>query len=104
MGADAARRIMPDWATGSVPQGGAAATRLLVVTTASRVCGLPVGAVSEVMRPLPLMPLAGTAPFVRGLSTIRGEAVPVVDLGALFGDPGAEPPTRLVALQVAERR
>ncbi len=41
------------------------------------------------MRPLPLAPLRDAPRFVLGLSVIRGESVPVVDLGALLGRAGA---------------
>jgi len=58
----------------------------LVCSLASRLCALPLGAVLETMRPLPLVPFSGAPDFVLGLAVIRGEAVPVVDAGRLAGD------------------
>jgi purine-binding chemotaxis protein CheW len=65
---------------------------------------LPLRDVVETMRPLPVAPLAGAAPFVRGLSLIRGTPVPVLDLGAMLF--GSEPPspTRFVTLRLEARR
>ncbi len=68
------------------------------------VCALPLEHVSETMRPLPLEPLAGTAPFIAGVSIIRGTPVPVVDLARLLGNGTDELRTRLVVVKVGERR
>ncbi len=57
------------------------------------------------MRPLALHPLAGTPGWVRGLSLVRGHAVPVLDLAALLiGTPSTAPNARLVLLEVNGRR
>jgi purine-binding chemotaxis protein CheW len=64
-----------------------------------RVCALPLEQVAEVMRPLPMQPLAGMPPFVLGLSIIRGAATPVVHAGRLLGSGEASPPTRFLSLQ-----
>jgi purine-binding chemotaxis protein CheW len=40
--------------------------------------------------------------FVRGLSIVRGEAVPVVDLAALLGAADNPAPSRFVTLRVAQ--
>lgn len=42
--------------------------------------------------------------FVRGIATIRGSPVPVVDLGVLFDDASDAPNARFVLLQLGERR
>ena len=47
-------------------------------------CALPLEHVVETMRPLPVEPVAGSPPFVLGLSVIRGAPVPVVDAAALL--------------------
>jgi purine-binding chemotaxis protein CheW len=59
--------------------------RLLVVRGGSRRVGLPIEAVRETMRPLPIEPLPEVPAWVLGVAIIRGEPVPVVDLGGLFG-------------------
>ena len=75
----------------------------LVCRARTRLCALPLVHVVETMRPLPITPLAGAPPFVRGLSVIRGVPVPVVDLGALLS--GSEPasPMRFVTLRLEDR-
>jgi purine-binding chemotaxis protein CheW len=68
-----------------------------------RLCALPIGMVHEIMRPLPVEPMAWTPHFVLGASVIRGDPVPVIDGGRLFGEDAAEP-RRLVLIRVGERR
>jgi purine-binding chemotaxis protein CheW len=70
----------------------------------SRVCAVPLAQVVETMRPLPVEPITGVPPFVRGLSIIRGSPVPVVDLGSLLADSAGEASTRFVTLRVGDRR
>ena len=74
----------------------------LVCRIATRLCALPVGAVIETMRQLPLEPIAGAPAFVVGLAIIRGEPVPVVDAARLLGaEPGRA--NRFVTLRTAPR-
>ncbi|BCJ40214.1 hypothetical protein GCM10010168_30720 [Actinoplanes ianthinogenes] len=47
-------------------------------------CALPLDEVVETMRPLPTRPLAGTPPYVRGLTILRGEPSPVIDVTRLL--------------------
>ncbi len=54
------------------------------------------------MRPLPVHPLAGAPAFVAGVSMIRGQGVPVVNLALLLGGQ-ADPPTRFVVVRAADR-
>lgn len=70
----------------------------------SQLCALPLERVAEIMRPMPVTPMAGAPAFVRGMSVIRGTAIPVVDAGILLGS--AEPPesTRFVTLNVDRRQ
>jgi purine-binding chemotaxis protein CheW len=58
------------------------------------------------MRPLPIEPVAGMPGFVRGVSVIRGAAVPVIDLAALLesGQPSAATCGRFVTVKVGDRR
>jgi purine-binding chemotaxis protein CheW len=69
----------------------------------SCLCALPLEHVVETMRPLPIEVLAATPRFIRGMSVIRGEMVPVVDAALLVGAAESHP-TRLVTLAVADRR
>jgi purine-binding chemotaxis protein CheW len=66
---------------------------VLVVRAGERLCALPIASVVETMRPLPVTPLAGAPPYVRGVAIVRGEPVPVVDLAALVG--AGDPPGAL---------
>jgi len=70
----------------------------------TRLCALPLGHVVETMRPLPTTPLAGAPAFVAGLSVIRGQPVPVVDVGALLGSPEPPAATRFVIVRAGDRR
>ena len=47
-------------------------------------CALPLDEVVETMRPLPTRPLAGTPPYVRGLTILRGAPSPVIDVTRLL--------------------
>jgi purine-binding chemotaxis protein CheW len=74
----------------------------LLCRAGSSFCALPLDRVAEIMRALPIEPMAGAPRYVCGLSIIRGTPAPVVDIGLLLG----EQPTRadrLVAIKVADR-
>jgi purine-binding chemotaxis protein CheW len=80
---------------------------MLVTRVGSSRCCIPVGNVVETLRPLAIEALHGTPAFVLGVSLIRGAAVPVVDLAAVIGAPGATGQldgSRFVVLRVAARR
>ena len=64
-----------------------AAVKALIVRAQAYLCALPLEHVIETMRPLPIEPLAGTPPFISGMSIIRGEPTPVIDLAVLLGAP-----------------
>jgi purine-binding chemotaxis protein CheW len=68
----------------------------------ARLCALPLESVVETTRPLPIEPVVGAPEFVRGLSIVRGVAVPIVDAERLLGG-GGSTPTRFVLLHVGER-
>jgi purine-binding chemotaxis protein CheW len=80
-----------------------AAARVLVFRASNRLCALPLSAVAEIMRPLPIEPLDGAPPFVAGVSVIRGLPLAVVDGSLLLGADGS-PPGRLITLKVGDRR
>jgi purine-binding chemotaxis protein CheW len=77
---------------------------VLLVRSRSRICALPLVHVSEILRRLPVQPMPNGPAFVQGVSILRGEPVPVVDLGLLLGLPGDPAVRRLVSLRVGERR
>ena len=72
---------------------------LLLVRAERLTCALPLRAVSEIMRPLPLRTLAGLPSYVGGASIIRGQATPVVDLSLLLGGQRLAQPARYVVLR-----
>lgn len=79
--------------------------RLLLCEVGTRACGLSLEHVVETMRPLPLEPLATAPAFVSGLSIVRGEPIPVLDLRRLLGS-AREPASarRMVVLRLEARR
>lgn len=81
---------------------------VLLVRARSWTCALPIRDVVETMRALPVRPVAGVPPFVRGVSMIRGALLPVVSLGALLGDDGQhdgqQVGRRFVTVKVGEGR
>jgi purine-binding chemotaxis protein CheW len=60
------------------------ASAFLVLRAGAHRVAFPAGAVVEVLRVLPLRPVAGAPGFVEGLCRIRGMPVPVVDLACLL--------------------
>ncbi|HEY6252436.1 MAG TPA: chemotaxis protein CheW [Candidatus Angelobacter sp.] len=75
----------------------------LIVGVDTRACALPLPYVIETMRQLPIEPVAGSPPFVLGVSIIRGAPVPVVDLGVLLGA-GTGDASRFVTLRLGDRQ
>jgi purine-binding chemotaxis protein CheW len=73
-------------------------TRWLVCRAGVHFCAFGLESVAETMRPLPVQRLSHTPAFVAGLSIIRGEPVPVVDLAVLLGEPSG-PAARLVTVK-----
>jgi len=59
--------------------------RFLLCCIGLRIGALALHSVREIMRPLPVDPLAGAPPFVLGLAIIRGDPTPVVDANRLLG-------------------
>jgi purine-binding chemotaxis protein CheW len=76
----------------------------LLCQVGALVCGLPLSHIVETMRPLSLSPFEGMPPFVSGLSVIRGQPVPVVDLGRLLGDEKGARPERWVLTRAEGRQ
>lgn len=78
-------------------------TRILAVSLPGHICAIPLSHVIETMRPLPVVRIASTLPFVRGMSIIRGIPTPVVDLGKLLGTPDGIT-RRFVMLRVGQKQ
>lgn len=57
----------------------------LIFRSDSQICALPLCHVVEVLRPVQIRVIPDAPQSVEGLSVIRGEAVPVVDLAMLLG-------------------
>ena len=57
--------------------------------------------VQEVVLPVPLLPLRGTSPAMLGIMNLRGQVVPVMDLGIHLGSSaaGIDANTRIVVLE-----
>lgn len=72
--------------------------RVLLCSAQTSSFALPLAHVLETMRPLPVQPILGSPPFVRGLAIVRGEPVPVVDLASLMGG-GRGSPRRWVIVR-----
>ena len=70
----------------------------LVFRAGPLLCALGLDEVIETMRPLEVRPLAGTPPFVRGISVLRGVPTPVIDVARLLGNERIEP-DRFVAVR-----
>jgi purine-binding chemotaxis protein CheW len=75
----------------------------LVFRVGGRMCGYSLSVVIEIMRPLHLERLTGAPEFVRGLTIIRGEQMPVIDMALLLGVPAGQI-RRFITLKFAGRR
>lgn len=87
----------------TVPEAPDRAEDHLLVRAGGVVGALPLPDVVEALRPLPLEPLPELPPGVLGLSVVRGEPVPVVDLRLVLGRE-APAARRWVVLRVEGRR
>jgi purine-binding chemotaxis protein CheW len=78
--------------------------RFLIVRAQGWTCALRLEEVIETLRPLPISPIQGVPPFVRGVSVVRGEPTPVLSLAMLLGGTAAREARRFILLRVPERR
>lgn len=62
------------------------AQHVLVVRSGTWLCAIPLTEVRETMRRLPIRPVTGSPPFVRGIALVRGSYIPVIDLRILLGE------------------
>ena len=76
-------------------------SRWLRLRCGSQAYALELLKVQEVVLPVPLLPLRGTAPAMLGIMNLRGQVVPVMDLGLHLGAMAAEEDaqTRIVVLE-----
>ena len=79
-------------------------TQALAVTAGTRACAIPLQFVLETMRPLAVAAVSGAPSFVQGLSIIRGEPLPVIDIAALLGESEGAVVGRFVTVQTGDRR
>jgi purine-binding chemotaxis protein CheW len=61
---------------------------VLVFRAAGRLYGFSLDVVLEVMRPLPVEPVADAPKYVLGIAMVRGRATPVLDASALLTGAG----------------
>jgi chemotaxis signal transduction protein len=66
---------------------------------------VPLESVTKIERVPPIVPVPRTPPFVRGIASLRGEIVTVIDLGAVIGgEPATTIPHGLLVLADGARR
>jgi purine-binding chemotaxis protein CheW len=63
----------------------------IVCRAGARLVAVPLAAAVETMRPLPVDPLPGAPPFVRGAAVVRGAPTPVLDVAHLLGERDVTP-------------
>lgn len=77
--------------------------RALLCHVGDLLCALPLEHVAETMRPLQIEAMPGTPDFVAGMSIVRGQPIPIIELAPLFeAEPGAA--ARLVIVRSGDRR
>lgn len=78
--------------------------RLLVFTLRGGEYCIGIREVREVLRPEAITPVPKAPRFVAGVTNLRGEPVPVIDLGVLFGlgetGAGADPQKRIIVIRL----
>jgi purine-binding chemotaxis protein CheW len=82
---------------------GSSSNQSLLCRIAGRLCAVPLESVLETMRPVATETLAEAPRFVLGLAIIRGEPMPVVDMGRLISDEETHP-KRFVTVRIGERK
>jgi purine-binding chemotaxis protein CheW len=80
--------------------------RFVVFAVREMLFAVPIGRVLETDRMTPVTPLPGAAPGVKGLTNLRGEVVPVIDLREVLGwAPHENPSTRrMLVIQDGNRQ
>ncbi len=85
---------------------GSDAPRFVVFVVRDMMFAVPIGRVLETDRMTPVTPLPGAATGVKGLTNLRGEVVPVIDLREVLGWAPIENPTlrRMLVIQDGNRQ
>ena len=65
---------------------------------------LPITSVLEILRPLPIESMPNAPAFVAGVMIVRGQPIPVIELGLLMRNHPLETIKRLIVIQLAEHR
>lgn len=65
--------------------------QLLIFQVGVHTYGIQIGQVREVVGWRPATPLPGAPPTVQGVMDLRGQVVPIVDMGERFGVPRSQP-------------
>jgi purine-binding chemotaxis protein CheW len=66
-------------------------------------CALPLAYVIEIMRPLPIDPIANAPSFMLGVAVVRGAPVPVIDCGAFVQTGASAEHTRWASVRAGDR-
>lgn len=79
---------------------------VLTFSLGSETYGIRIDEVSEILLPRPVTPLPGAPPFVRGLVSLRGTVLPVIDMAARLDLQGSEPrrAARILVLRDGDER
>ncbi len=80
--------------------------RYVLFSVREMLFAVPIGRVLETDRMTPVTPLPGAAAGIKGLTNLRGEVVPVIDLREVLGWTSAEKPTarRMLVIQDGNRQ
>ncbi|MDE2311759.1 MAG: purine-binding chemotaxis protein CheW [Patescibacteria group bacterium] len=74
--------------------------KYLICKVGSEYYGVPLLKVSEITGVMPLSPVPATPAYMRGVMSLRGKPVPVVDLGRKRGYPEDTPFTRFACILI----
>ncbi len=78
-------------------------SQVLIATSGSLTCAVPIAHVVETLRPLPVEPLGRGPDYVLGIAVIRGEPTVVLDMARLFSTEGVVS-TRYVVVRCGARK
>ena len=75
----------------------------LVARARAAHCAMPLAHVIEIMRPLPIEPIAKAPSFMLGVAIVRGRATPVIDCGAFVQERALPAHTRWASVRCGDR-